>query len=119
MEGWELRLGSLDVQLKGFRSDDAMRAGFRRMVLLVGESGTVHFHTGSANHTQLAEELDQKLRRISHSEPLEPHYLWYRRFEGVIELAGADSQSRQSHELLQNYISTHKSALIKAMMNHL
>lgn len=35
-EGWELRLGCLDVQLKGFRGDDALAEGFRRPVTGAG-----------------------------------------------------------------------------------
>lgn len=114
-EGWELRLGSLDIQLKGFRSDDAMGVGFRRIVLMVGESGEVRYHTGSSNHIQLGEELDQKLRQAPQTGLLEPHYLWYRRIEGVIELAGADSQSKESQANLKIYIDKHKSALVRAM----
>jgi hypothetical protein len=115
MEGWELRLGSLDIQLKGFRKDDALGQGFRRMVLMVGEKGVVRYITGSANHIQLDEDLNFKNRQSPPSEPLEPHYLWYRRVEGVLELAGADSQSEESHEKLKKYIENHKSDLVKVL----
>ena len=114
-EGWELRLGSLDVQLKGFRGDDAVAEGFRRMVMLAGEGGEVYYIVGSANHIQLDEELKDQLRESHLSGSLEPHYLWYRRIEGILELAGADSQSADSHERLKEYIDSHKSALVKAM----
>jgi len=114
-EGWELRLGSLDIQLKGFRKDDAMSVGFRRMVLLVGENGEVRFVTGTANHIQLDQEISMQLRQAPPSEPLEPHYLWYRRIEGVMELAGADSQPVDSQENLKKYIENHKSDLVRAM----
>ncbi|OQX29942.1 MAG: hypothetical protein B0D92_01030 [Spirochaeta sp. LUC14_002_19_P3] len=116
-EGWELRLGSLDIQLKGFRSDDAMGLGFRRMILMAGESGAVRYITGSANHIQLSEELRQQIQYSPHAEPMDTHYLWYRRMEGIIELAGADSQSKESHEHLKNYIDRHKSAMVKALYN--
>jgi hypothetical protein len=114
-EGWELRLGSLDVKLKGFRKDDAMSVGFRRMVLMVGSSGEIRFITGSANHIELDSEMNSQLRQSPSSEPLEPHYLWYRRIEGVLELAGADSQPEDSHERLKTYIEDHKSDLVRAM----
>ena len=114
-EGWELRLGALDVQIKGFRGDDAMRVGFRRMVLMVGEGGEVRFHTGSANHIQLDEELGVQLRQIPPSEPLDTHYLWYRRMEGVIELAGADSEPEGALDRLKDYVERHKSDLVRAM----
>lgn len=114
-EGWELRLGSLDIQLKGFRKDDALGVGFRRMVLLVGENGEIRFITGSANHIELDAEINTRLQQAPPSEPLEPHYLWYRRAAGVLELAGADSQPKDSHENLKDYIERHKSDLVRAL----
>lgn len=114
-EGFELRLGSLDVQLKGYRSDDAISVGFRRMVLMVGQGGEVRYITGSANHIQLDEELNVHLREVPPSEPLEPHFLWYRRIEGVLELAGADSQPKDMMESLSEYIQDHKSDLVRAL----
>ncbi len=115
VEGFELRLGSLDVQLKGYRSDDAMGVGFRRMVLMVGKSGNVRYLTGSANHIQLDEELNARIRQAPVNEPLEPHYLWYRRIEGVLELAGADSEPREMMERLAEYVESHKSDLVRAL----
>jgi hypothetical protein len=114
LEGWELRLGSLDIQVKGFRSDDAMSAGFRRMVAMVNESGEVRYAVGSGNHVQLDKELTVALRHAPPKVPLESHYLWYRRNGGVLELAGADSQPRDSHEKLKVYVEEHKSALVRA-----
>ena len=115
VEGWELRLGSLDIQLKGFRKDDAMSVGFRRMVLMVGERGEIRYVTGSANHIELDTEMNQQLRQSPSADILNPHYLWYRRIEGVIELAGSDSQSEDAHERLKIYIEEHKSDLVRAM----
>jgi len=114
-EGWELRLGWLDVQLKGFRSDDAMAVGFRRLVLLIGDKSGVQFITGSGNHIELDKELNFRLHKLPLLEPVEKHYLWYRRIEGVIELAGADSESKKAFERLKVYVDEHKSNLVKAM----
>ncbi len=115
VEGWELRLGSLDIQLKGFRKDDAMSVGFRRMVLMVGERGEIRYVTGSVNHIELDQEINMLLRQSPSVNPLDPHYLWYRRIEGVIELAGSDSQSEDAQERLKIYIEEHKSDLVGAM----
>ncbi len=114
-EGWELRLGALDIQLKGFRSDDAMALGFRRMVLRVGENGAVQYVVGSANHIELGQELEQQMRRHPLPDSGYTHYLWYRRIAGAIELAGADSEPRDSYERLKDYIDRRKSSLVKAM----
>lgn len=116
-EGWELRLGSLDIQVKGFRGDDATAAGFSRMVLMVGDRGEVRYIVGTANHIQLDEELNMQIRRSHTAGSLEPHYLWYRRTEGVLELAGADSQSKESQERLKEYVEEHKSDLVRALFN--
>ncbi len=115
MEGYELRLGSLDIQVKGFRSDDALSVGFSRMVLMVGESGEVRFIIGSANHIQLDEELNARLREAPSLQPLEPHYLWYRRLDGVLELAGADSEPKDMLDVFIEYVKTHKSDLVRAL----
>jgi hypothetical protein len=114
-EGWELRLGSLDIQVKGFRGDDATAVGFSRMVLMVGDEGEVRYIVGTANHIQLDEELNMQLRHTPSSGSLEPHYLWYRRVEGVIELAGADSQTKESQERLKKYVEEHKSDLVRTL----
>lgn len=114
-EGWELRLGWLDVQLKGFRSDDATAVGFRRLVLLIGDESEIQFIAGSGNHIELDHELNFKLRESPFPGPVERHYLWYRRIEGVIELAGADSESKEAFERLRVYVDGHKSNLVKAM----
>ena len=72
------------------------------MVLALGSQGDIRFIIGSANHVELDEELNRRLQRdFSFRQPKESHYLWYRRLEGVIELAGADSQSKESHEQLK------------------
>ncbi len=114
-EGWELRLGSLDVRVKGFRSDEAVNVGFRRMVLMIGEGGEVRYIVGSANHIQLDEELNARLRTHPPTEPLTSHYLWYRRIEGVLELAGADSEPREMLDELVEYVDRNKSALVRAL----
>ncbi len=115
-EGWELRLGSLDVQVKGFRSDDALSRGFQRIVLMTGTKGEVYFVVGSANHIQLYEDINRQLQQARVSAELEPHFLWYRRMDNVIELAGADSESRDSYERLKEYVEHHKSDLVKVLI---
>ncbi len=115
VEGWELKLGWLDVQLKGFRSDDAMAVGFRRLVLVIGGEGEIRFIAGSGNHIELDNELNFKLSQSPLAGSVKKHYLWYRRIEGVIELAGADSELKESFEQLKVYIGENKSSLVKVL----
>ena len=100
-EGWELRLGSLDVQVKGFRSDEAMGVGFVRMVLYVSDDGGAVYLTGSANHIELDDNMRERIGRMNLASNWRPHFLWYRRHEGVIELAGADSEAKDDLEDLR------------------
>ena len=115
-EGWELRLGSLDIQVKGFRSDDALSRGFQRIVLMTGTKGQVYFVVGSANHIELYEDINRQLQQASVTAELMPHFLWYRRMDDVIELAGADSEDRESYERLKEYVEIHKSDLVKVLI---
>ena len=113
-EGWELRLGSMDVVLRGFRSDDSTAHGFRRMVLLLAGNGSIHHAVGDANHLTLDGELRRRLSGMKLSGPRESHYLWYRVGRGEIELAGADSETREAYERLQVTVEERKSDLVKA-----
>lgn len=114
-EGWELRLGSLDVAVKGFRQDDSMAQGFRRMVLYLAADGGIHYITGTANHITLDDELRDRLRAARIGGALEPHYLWYRIADRVIELAGADSEPRDSFDRFKETVENRKSDLVKAL----
>jgi hypothetical protein len=113
-QGWELRLGSVDVELKGFRSDDSMARGFRRMVLYLAGDGGIHFIVGDANHVALDGELRARLAATRVSGPMAPHYLWYRVGSGLIELAGADSEPRDAYEKLRIVVDERKSDLVRA-----
>ena len=114
-EGWELRLGSMDVAVKGFRSDDSLARGFRRMVLVLGYEGAVYYAVGEANHITLGEELQGRLRTAQRPARASPHYLWYRVAGGLIELAGADSEPRENFEVLKGIVDDRKSDLVRAL----
>lgn len=113
-EGWELRLGSVDIRLAGFRSDDSLARGFRRMVIVVTSRGTIYTFTGDANHAELKELLSRQLPPRAAGETVEFHYLWYRVSAGLIELAGADSEPRESLSGLQETVEARKSDFLKA-----
>jgi len=113
-EGWELRLGSMDVQVRGFRSDDSFARGFRRMVLLIAPGPAFYYITGDSNHMLLEDELRARLNAQKIHLQLVPHYLWYRVAAGVIELAGADSETRDWLEELRTIVEENKSGLVRA-----
>lgn len=114
-EGWELRLGSVDVVARGFLSDDALGRGFKRMVLSLHADGGIHYITGSDNHIELADQLRRNLatRRIGGAN--EAHYLWYRVGHGLIEFAGADSEPREEFDRFQGIVEERKSDFVRAM----
>lgn len=114
-QGWELRLGSLDVAVKGYRSDDSSARGFRRMVLFLTPGANIYYEVGDANHNQLDELLRQRLQAMHIHVPLMPHYLWYRVSAGVIELAGADSESAEALERLKVFVDERKSDLVRTL----
>lgn len=114
-EGWELRLGSLDIRVAGFRSDDALARGFRRMVLALSTTGSIYHIVGEPNHSDLKEMLTSRTPPRVAGERLSYHYLWYRVSAGVIELAGADSEPRESLEELQGAVEDRKSDFVKAL----
>jgi len=114
-QGWELRLGSIDIQARGFRSDDSIARGFRRMVLLLAADRNIYFITGDGNHLDLDDSLRRQLqRRGIGGGAMQPHYLWYRVTGGLIEIAGADSEDRESFERLKEEIENRKSDLVRA-----
>lgn len=114
-EGWELRLGSVDVVARGFRSDDAMAHGFKRMVISLHADGGINYITGSENHIELAEDLRRNLQTRRIGGMTEAHYLWYRVGHGLIEFAGADSETRDDFEHFRQVVEERKSDIVRAM----
>lgn len=115
--GWELRLGSMDIRVAGFRSDDSLARGFRRMVLILTSLGHIYPFIGDANHLELHDLLIHRLPPRGSDETIEFHYLWYRRSAGLIELAGADSEPRESLVQLQETVEKRKSDFVKTLRN--
>ena len=69
-QGYNLRLGSVDLKLEGFRNDDALGEGFTRCVISIMTDNSVYFITGTANHIELDSALDAQLsaRRVLDSK---------------------------------------------------
>ena len=113
-EGHDLRLGSRDIALEGFRHDDAMGEGFRRLVLGLAE-GEVVALAGDLNHIELAEALEARLRAARARPAYRVHFLWYRWRNRVLVLSGAASETAQGFEELKEYFAVNKEFLLRKL----
>jgi len=113
-QGYDLRLGSKDIALEGFRHDDAMAEGFRRVVLGVAEND-VYWVAGDSNHIALAEQLDNTCRARRRCEPYTVHCLWYRWRNNVLVLSGAASETAESFEEFKLYFVSHREFLLRKL----
>lgn len=95
--GYNLRLGNYDLEVKGFRSDDAMGLGFARAVLCDLPSG-VYISTGQGNHIELSSQLQMELQRLRVGSTGSSHSLWYRWDNRLLRISGADSETREDFE---------------------
>jgi len=102
VQGHDLRLGSKDIALEGWRHDDAVAEGFSRLVLGIAEN-------------DLAALLQEKLRAQKHIKPCDMHYLWYRWRNQVLVLSGAASETSEQFESLKEYFPTHREFLLRKL----
>jgi len=116
LEGHDLRLGSKDLVLEGFRHDDAMGEGFRRLVLGIAADDIVAL-AGDLNHIELAEMLESRLRDRKGRRPTAVglHFLWYRWRNQVLVLSGAASEPAQAFEELKAYFADNKEFLLRKL----
>jgi hypothetical protein len=114
LQGYDLRLGSKDIVLEGFRNDDAMAEGFRRIVLGIAEAD-IYYIAGDVNHIELAQQLEAQCSTRRRCTPYMPHFLWYRWRNNVLVLSGAASETAGSFEELKEYFSKNKDYLLKKL----
>ena len=114
-QGYDLRLGSKDIALEGYRNDDAMGEGFQRLVVGLAEDD-VYYVAGSANHIELAEMLDAQCRARRSCKPYGLHCLWYRWRNDVLVLSGAASETAEMFEELKAWFEPNKELLLKKLM---
>lgn len=112
--GYDLSLGQVRLSVQGFRNDDSMAEGFRRVVVCFCDTGTF-FHTGSANHVELGTELERTLVRQGLSVNPEYHYLWFRRTSRELVLSGAATEPRSSFARLEDRASANPLKLLSAL----
>ncbi len=113
-QGHDLRLGSKDIALEGFRHDDSMAEGFKRMVLGVAEDD-LYWLTGDANHIELAEMLDRSCRSKRSCKPYSLHCLWYRWRNNVLVLSGAASETAEMFEEFRKYFGENREFLLRKL----
>ena len=112
--GHDLRLGSRDITLEGFRHDDAMAEGFRRLVIGISADDIVAL-AGDLNHQELAGQMERRLRQARSSGNMSFHYLWYRWRNQVLVLSGSASETAQQFEELKEYFEDNKELLLKKL----
>ena len=115
-QGYDLRLGSKDIALEGYRNDDAMGEGFQRICVGLADDDDVYYVAGSANHIELAEMLDEQCRRKRSCKPYRLHCLWYRWRSDVLVLSGAASETQEMFDELKVWFEPHKELLLRKLM---
>jgi len=112
--GYDIRLGTYEIKFEGFRHDDAIAEGFRRMVLFIAKD-SLYYLTGSENHIELDRILESRLKNARISESMRRHYLWYRWRQNILVISGADSEMKDSFEKLQQVVSENTLFFIKQL----
>ena len=107
LSGYDLSLGKYRLVFDGFRHDDSIRDGFRRIVLFILDDCFLWL-AGDANHIELAETLEQQITRHCTATGKRitikgKHYLWYLRTQDQLILSGADTETKQDYEQLKAF----------------
>lgn len=116
LQGYDLRLGSKDIKCYGFKSDDASVEGFKRCIIIIVNSGKdLYGIAGEGNHLQLYEFLTSRLHSSNIHSFTGVHSLWYRWKNNILELCGADSETKDDFEKLKVYVDNNKSLILKRL----
>ncbi len=115
LQGYNLRLGTLDLRLEGFRNDEALAQGFKRCVIYILEDGDVLYLTGTANHIDLDAAMEARLRASGYFAVEEKHYLWFKWANRVLILSGAATETADDFEDLKDYVQEKKEYLLKKL----
>jgi hypothetical protein len=112
--GYDLRMGSRDIAVEGFRHDDAMGEGFRRLAIALAEDDALAV-AGDLNHMELGRQLDQRLLQARTQRDYSLHFLWYRWRNRVLVLSGSASEPPESFEELKEYVERNKELLLRKL----
>ncbi len=114
--GYDLSLGLQRLVVRGFRNDDSMAEGFRRVVIcFCGPS--LYFQTGTANHVTIAEELLDTLTRRNLLRDVEIHYLWFRRTQSELSISGSATERETDFRRLQDRAEANPLKLLSSLRN--
>jgi hypothetical protein len=113
-QGYDLRLGSKDIIVNGFISDDAPRYGFQRLTLVISKTD-IFYITGTSNHQELKRYLEIQLGVTSIFSVGELHSLWYRWKNNILEIRGADSEPKDELEKFTEYVEKNKLFVLKKL----
>jgi hypothetical protein len=113
--GYDLRLGSKDITIEGWRHDDAAGEGFRRLVLGIAGDEVVYL-AGDVNHIELADALEQRLLAQRRIGGVDMHFLWYRWRNQVLVLSGAASETAEQFDKLKAYFAENREHLLRRLM---
>ena len=105
--GYDVSLGKYRLVFDGFRHDDSIREGFKRIVLFILDDCFLWL-TGDANHIELADVLEQQITRHTQATAKKinirgKHYLWYLRTKNELILSGADTETKADYEQLKAF----------------
>jgi hypothetical protein len=116
LQGYDLRLGSKDIKIFGFRSDDATLEGYKRMTIVLNKEN-IYYITGEANHQELIRHLCMKYGINDLYALGEVHCLWYRWKDNILQFCGADSESKDDFDNFIVYANNNKNLILKKLKN--
>lgn len=114
-QGYNLKLGSLDLRVEGFRNDDAMARGFNRCVLFLMVDGDILYITGTSNHIDLESALESRLTAVGYRPITIKHYLWYKWVNRVLILSGAATETQEDFEEFKIFASQNKALILRKL----
>lgn len=112
--GYDLSLGSTRLVIDGFRNDDSLAEGFRRVVICIC-GPRVYWQTGQANHVEISGELMDTLSRKRLLDHPEVHYLWYLRTRRELVLSGSATETREAFLRLEARAEANPLMLLSAL----
>ncbi len=79
---------------------------------IMSEKCEIHFMCGEDNHLNLIGFLMARLRHGSMPADAEVHSLWYRWKDNILQICGADSETRDDYDRLRAFVDDNKSLVL-------